>query len=74
MLRDFAYSLQFGLPIVVWLGLIAFALFLAAGLVIALNSYTRIRIPIKWHMRLAIAGVTVALIHAILAISAYINI
>lgn len=74
MLRDFAYSVLLGFPIVVWLGLMALALFLAAGLIIALNSYTKIRIPIAWHMRLALAGVAVAVVHAILAISAYINI
>ncbi len=74
MLRDFAYSLLLGLPIVVWLGLAAFVLFLAAGSIIALNSYTKIRIPVTWHMRLALAGMAVAVVHAILAISAYINI
>jgi len=70
-LRDFAYSLVFGKPLALWLGLAAFTLFLSALSVIALNSYTRIRIPIEWHHRLALSGMIVGFIHFILAISAY---
>ena len=72
MLKEIAYSLLFGKPIVLWLGLAALTLFLSALSVIGLNNYTKIRIPIEWHFRLAIAGFVIVIIHAILAISAYI--
>jgi hypothetical protein len=72
MLRDFAYSLILGKPLVLWLGLAAMICFLSAASIIALNNYTKVRIPIEWHKRFAIAGLIIAIVHMVLAISAYI--
>jgi len=72
MLKDLAYTLVFGKPLVLWLGLAAAICFSGALSVVALNNHTKIRIPIDWHFRLALAGAAIGLIHIVLAISAYI--
>jgi len=71
LLRDIAYTLVFGKPVVLWLGLATLTLFASAAAVVGLNNYTKIRIPIEWHYRLAVAGLCMAAIHATLALSAY---
>jgi len=71
MLRDIAYSIVFGFPLVLWLGLATITLFSGALSVVAINKYTKMNIPFEWHMRLAGAGMAVGFIHAVLAISVY---
>ena len=70
-LKDFAYSLVFGKPLVLWIGLTAFTMFLSALAIIAINNYTKFRIPVYWHVRLALTGLAIAIIHVILALSIY---
>ncbi len=72
MLKDIAYSLVLGKPLVLWLGLATAGVVAAALAVVFLNNYTKVRIPIVWHNRLAAAAIVLALIHIALAISLYI--
>jgi len=72
MLKDIAYSLVLGKPLVLWLGLATAVVAAAAVTVVLLNNYTQVRVPIVWHNRLAAVAVVLALIHIALAISAYI--
>jgi hypothetical protein len=71
MIRDIAYSLVLGKPLVMWLGLCTLAAFLCAASIVAMNNYTKIRIPFEWHVRLALTGMLLAIIHAVLALSIY---
>ena len=71
--RDFAYSLVLGLPVAAWLGLLALILLLSAAAVMFLTLYAKKKIPFGWHKRLALAGLAVALMHMVLALSAYIE-
>jgi hypothetical protein len=73
MIRDIAYSPIAGLPFVVWLGLTSMALFLAAATIMALNRFTKVRVPVKWHPRFAVTALLIAIIHMILALSAYLQ-
>jgi len=73
MIRDIAYSPMAGLPVAAWIGLSAMALFIAAETILAINRFTRLRIPITWHPRLAVVALVIALIHLVLALSAYLS-
>jgi hypothetical protein len=74
MIRDLAYgTMILGKPLVLWLGLLALLLFLSAAAVMLLTLYAKKKIPFGWHKRLALAGLCVALIHMILALSAYVD-
>jgi cytochrome b561 len=73
MLRDIAYAPIAGLPLVIWPGLAAMALFIAAATIMALNKFTKVRVPVKWHPRFAAAALIIALIHMILALSGYLQ-
>lgn len=71
-LRDFAYgTLIFGKPLVLWLGILTFTLMISTASIMIVNSYTRIRIPVVWHHRLAFATIFSAIVHASLALSLY---
>jgi cytochrome b561 len=73
MIRDFAYSMVLGLPIAAWVGALALLLFLGAIAAMFLTMYAKKKIPFGWHKRLALSGLCVALIHMVLALSAYVN-
>ncbi len=58
-------------PPMLYGGLTALALFIAAALVPKLNARGTIKVSPAWHMRLAGLGLLVALFHAYAAISKY---
>jgi hypothetical protein len=62
-----------GLPVVAWTGWVAMGLFVAAAAIMALNRFTKVRVPVKWHPRIAIAALIMALIHMALALSGYLQ-
>ncbi|MDD5340539.1 MAG: hypothetical protein PHV13_04810 [Candidatus ainarchaeum sp.] len=70
-LRDFAYSLVFGKPLVLWLGILTITLLISTASIMVLNTHTRIRIPVAWHHRFAFATICSAVVHATLALSLY---
>ena len=74
MIRDIAYAQVAGLPVAGWFGVAAMALFLIAATIMGLDKYTKIRvISRKWHPRFAVVALAVALIHMVLALSAYLS-
>ncbi len=70
-LRDLAYSPIFGLPLMLWIGVLSMLCFLSAATIMILNLHTKVRISVDWHKRMAITGLVMMIIHAILASSAY---
>ncbi len=69
-LRDFAYgTLILGKPLVLWLGLLALALLLSAAVMMHLNK--RLKFAFELHKKVAFAGLAIAIIHMILALTAY---
>ena len=60
-----------GKPLIMWLGLATFTLLLGALSVVLLNKYTKMKVPFQWHVRLATAGMALAVIHAALGLAAY---
>ena len=74
MIRDIAYAPLAGLPVAAWTGLAAIILFMTAAAIMGLNKFTSVRIiPVKWHPRFAVAALAIALIHMVLALSAYLS-
>jgi hypothetical protein len=73
MISEIAYHTFFGLPVVAYLGIITLLLLLSTATVGLLNYRGIFLIPFRWHPRLAIATITVAIIHAILASSIYLK-
>lgn len=72
MLSDVAYTMIIGFPLFIWLGMLAMTLLVLAMLAMSLTSYTKIKVNIKWHKWLALAGLLTAVVHAILALSVFI--
>ena len=71
MLTDVSYALVLGRPLIMWLGLATFTLLLGALSVVLLNTHAKMKIPFQWHVRLATAGMALAIIHAALGLAAY---
>lgn len=72
LVHDIAYYLIFGIPFIVYIGIITLIIFiLTAGLAI-LKRKGKINYPIKWHFWLAYLAILLAFIHGILGILLYI--
>lgn len=73
MVYNIAYTLFLGKPLIMYSGLLTFIFLLFTATVGALNYNGISVIPFKWHPRLAITTITIAVIHAILGLSIYFN-
>jgi hypothetical protein len=74
-LRDFGYGTSLGpFPVVVWFGLAALLLFLAAATIAGLKKQVPLfrRISVRVHRAMAIVGLVLALFHLVLGLSTYI--
>ncbi|MEI7452533.1 MAG: hypothetical protein WCK37_05045 [Candidatus Falkowbacteria bacterium] len=73
MIHTFAYSLFLGKPLIMYGGLLTLLLILSTATIGALNLKGITIIPLKWHFRLALITILVALGHGILGLSLYFN-
>jgi hypothetical protein len=74
MISQFAYTLIFGKPVIMYGGILTYLLLLSTAGVSLLNVKFQIHvIPFKWHPRLATLTIIVATLHAILGMSLYFN-
>jgi hypothetical protein len=71
MLKGIAYYLIFGKPLIMYLGITTLLCFLFTATIAILNKKGINFIPFKWHPRMAIISLSMALIHGTLAISIY---
>lgn len=71
MFQEITYFLIFGIPFIVYLGIVTVIIFIITALLALLKRKGKIKISIKWHYRLAYISIILALIHGILGISAY---
>jgi hypothetical protein len=74
MLKNIAYFLIFDKPVIMYLGILTLFSFLFTAYIGAMNLRGKTKIPLKRHFRMAKISITLALIHGILATSAYFNI
>jgi len=73
MIHTLAYTLFFGKPLIMYGGLITFAMLLFTATVGALNFKGITVIPFRWHPRLAILTIIFAIFHAFLGLSVFFN-
>ncbi|OGM19750.1 hypothetical protein A2686_05350 [Candidatus Woesebacteria bacterium RIFCSPHIGHO2_01_FULL_38_10] len=71
MLRNISYFSIFGKPLIMYLGILTLSSFLFTALIGFLNFKGIHKIPFKWHPRMAAISITLALIHGLLGILAY---
>jgi hypothetical protein len=72
MLAEIAYFQILGKPLIFFLGIITLLSFMFTATIAILNLKAITIIPFKWHPRMAITSLVLAIIHATLAISIYI--
>lgn len=73
MVQNIAYTFVFGKPLVMYGGILTMLLLLSTATVGFLNFKGIHIIPFKWHPRLALTTIIIAVIHAILGLSLYFN-
>jgi hypothetical protein len=71
MLENISYYLIFGKPLIMYGGIITLISFLSTALISILNKNGIDIIPFKWHPRMAIISIILALIHGCLGILHY---
>jgi len=71
MVGQIAYTLIFGKPVIVYLGILTLALLLLTAAIPVLNRNGIRTIPLAWHPRCAIATICLAIFHGMLGILAY---
>lgn len=73
MISTIALTTFLGKPLVMYGGMLTFILLLFTATVGALNFKGIHVIPFKWHPRLAISTILVAVVHALFGLSIYFN-
>ena len=73
MVHNLAFTLFLGQPLVMYGGILTFLLMLFTAIVGMLNFKGITVIPFKWHPRLAIITIVVAIVHAIFGLSILLN-
>jgi len=71
MFKYIAYFLIFGKPLILYTGILTLLSFLFTALIGLLNFKGIHKIPFKWHPRMAVISITLALIHGLMGILAY---
>ena len=73
MIHSIALTMFLGKPLVMYGGILTFLLLLSTATVGFLNFKGISVIPFKWHPRLALTTIIVAVIHAIFGLSIFFN-
>ncbi len=71
MLRQISYFLILGKPLIMYLGILTLSSFLFTASIAILNRKGIHAIPFKWHPRMAVFSIVLAVIHGTLGILAY---
>jgi hypothetical protein len=73
MIHKIALTLFLGRPLLMYGGILTFLLLIFTATVGALNLKGIHAVPFKWHPRLAVATIVVAIIHALFGLSIFFN-
>ena len=71
MFQDISYSLIFGKPLILYLGVLTLLAFITTAAIAVLNSKGIRTVPFEWHSRCAAVAIFLALVHGALGIFAY---
>jgi len=72
MFQEITYYMFFGIPFIVYLGIITILMFIATATLAVLKRKGKIKYSIQWHYRLAYLSILLGIVHSILGISIYI--
>ena len=71
MFQEFSYYLIFGLPIILYLGIVVILMLFFTSIIAFLRRKGKTKIPVQWHYRLAYITIILGLIHGLLGLLAY---
>jgi cytochrome b561 len=72
MFEQITYYLIFGLPLIIYLGIVTILFFFITATTALLKRKGKLKgLSIQWHFRLAYISLTLAIIHGVLGFSAY---
>ena len=71
MFQQYTYYLIFGIPFIVYLGILVLILFVVTALLALLKKKGMIKISILWHFRLAYLSISLGFLHGLLGLLAY---
>jgi hypothetical protein len=71
MFQEISYYLIYGIPFIVYLGIVILFMFIITALLAILKRKGKTKISILWHYRLAYVSIILAFIHGFFGILAY---
>jgi len=71
MIRNIAYFMIFGKPLIMYIGILTFCSFLFTAYIGYMNLKGKMTIPVVWHFRMAKISICLALIHGFFGIMSY---
>lgn len=71
MFQEITYAPVLGLPFIAYLGMATLTSFLFTASIAVMNRRGIHRIPFRWHPRLAVFSICLAVVHGSLGILAY---
>lgn len=71
MINRLAYTLVLGQPVIMYGGIITLILLVTTAVVGYLNFKGIHVIPFRWHPRLAMVTIVIAIVHALFGLSSY---
>ena len=71
MLQEITYYLIFGIPFIVYLGIVTLFMFVITALLALFKRRAKTKISIQWHFRMAYLSILLGIIHGTLGILAY---
>ena len=71
MFQDISYTLIFGKPLILYLGVLTLSAFIITAAIAVLNLKGIRTVPFEWHSRCAEVAIFLALVHGALGILAY---
>jgi len=71
MLQEFSYYLIFGLPLILYLGIIVIIFLFLTSLIAFLRKKGKTKISVQWHYWLAYITIILGVIHGLLGLLAY---
>jgi len=71
MFQEFSYFLIYGLPFILYLGVIVIIMLFLTSLIAFLRKKGKTKISVQWHYRFAYITIVFALIHGFLGLLAY---
>jgi hypothetical protein len=72
MFQEITYYMFFGIPFIVYLGIVTIFMFILTAILALLKRKGKLKYSIQWHYRLAYISIILGIIHSVLGISIYI--